>query len=240
MRPAGSARRWLPPGRGRGSSVGSIVCYLTGLSHIDPVANRLFLGRFLNRDMASVPDIDLDFPRDIRERLIAEIIRRYGHEHAALVAAFPTFRMRMAVRELGGALALPPAEIERLSRLSDGWSSPEAMAEELARLPGGEQMLKTPRWRALAFLAGEAAGLPRHLSQHSGGMIISRPSAHRAGTGRAGLLPRPADLPVGQGLLLRRRLREDRPARPWDALGGRGVRRPDRSANRARRSTCRG
>ncbi len=173
VRPAGSARRWLPPGRGRGSSVGSIVCYLTGLSHIDPVANNLFLGRFLNRDMASVPDIDLDFPRDIREGLIAEIIRRYGHEHAALVAAFPTFRMRMAVRELGAALALPPAEIERLTRLADGWSSPEGMEDEIKRLPGGEQMLKSPRWRALAFLANEASGLPRHLSQHSGGMIIS-------------------------------------------------------------------
>ena len=107
VRPAGSARRWLPPGRGRGSSVGSIVCYLTGLSHIDPVENGLFLGRFLNRDMASVPDIDLDFPRDVRERLIEEIITRYGPEHAALVAAFPTFRIRMAIRQLGGALALP-------------------------------------------------------------------------------------------------------------------------------------
>ena len=57
-----------PPGRGRGSSVGSIVCYLTGLSHVDPIRNDLFLGRFLSRDMVSVPDIDLDFPRDVRER----------------------------------------------------------------------------------------------------------------------------------------------------------------------------
>ena len=173
VRPAGSARRILPPGRGRGSSVGSIVCYLTGLSHIDPVRNRLFLGRFLNRDMASVPDIDLDFPRDIRERLIAEIIRRYGTEHAALVAAFPTFRTRMAVRELGKVLALPAADIERLARLADGWSSPTALEEELLRLPDGERKLRSPRWRALAFLAREAAGLPRHLSQHSGGMIVS-------------------------------------------------------------------
>lgn len=173
VRPAGSARRWLPPGRGRGSSVGSIVCYLTGLSHIDPVANGLFLGRFLNRDMASVPDIDLDFPRDVRERLIAEIIRRYGPEHAALVAAFPTFRIRMAIRELGGALALPEADLERLARMSDGWSSAGAVQEELLRLPDGEAKLESPRWRALAFLAAEAAGLPRHLSQHSGGMVIS-------------------------------------------------------------------
>ncbi|HJZ61774.1 MAG TPA: error-prone DNA polymerase [Miltoncostaeaceae bacterium] len=172
-RPAGSARRALPPGRGRGSSVGSIVCYLTGLSHIDPVANRLFLGRFLNRDMASVPDIDLDFPRDIRERLIEEVIVRYGHEHAALVAAFPTFRIRMAVRELGKALALPPADIERVVKLADAWSSATALEEELARLPDGESKLASPRWRALAFLAREAADLPRHLSQHSGGMVIS-------------------------------------------------------------------
>ena len=173
VRPAGSARRWLPPGRGRGSSVGSIVCYLTGLSHIDPIESNLFLGRFLNRDMVSVPDIDLDFPRDVRERLIEEVIRRYGSDHAALVAAFPTFRMRMAIRELGTALALPPAELERLARLADGWSDPDALEEELLRLPDGPRKLESPRWRALVALAREAARLPRHLSQHSGGMIVS-------------------------------------------------------------------
>ena len=172
-RPAGSARRSLPPGRGRGSSVGSIVCYLTGLSHIDPVRNRLFLGRFLNYDMVSAPDIDLDFPRDIREGLIAEIIRRYGHEHAAMVAAFPTFRARMAIRELGGALALPSADIERLTAIADGWSAAGELEERIRELPDGERKLASPRWRALAFLAREAAGLPRHLSQHSGGMIVS-------------------------------------------------------------------
>src|SRR6476661_7915547 len=67
VRGPGSMRHVLPPGRGRGSSVGSLVCYLTGLSHVDPVANKLSLGRFLNRELVSVPDIDLDFPRDIRE-----------------------------------------------------------------------------------------------------------------------------------------------------------------------------
>ena len=62
-----TARALLPPGRGRGSSVSSIVCYLTGLSHVDPVANKLFLGRFLNDEITALPDIDLDFPRDVRE-----------------------------------------------------------------------------------------------------------------------------------------------------------------------------
>src|SRR5438034_438724 len=75
----------LLPGRGRGSSVSSIVCYLLGLSHIDPVANRLFLGRFLNETLASVPDIDLDFPREIREELIRRVYARYGAEHVGLV-----------------------------------------------------------------------------------------------------------------------------------------------------------
>ena len=173
VRPAGSARRALPPGRGRGSSVGSIVCYLTGLSHIDPIESGLFLGRFLNKDLRSVPDIDLDFPRDVRARLIEEIIRRYGDEHAALVGAFPTFRARMAIRELGAALALPPADIERLARLSDGWSSADAVEDEIRRMPGGEDRLRSRRWRALAALAREASGLPRHLAQHSGGMVVS-------------------------------------------------------------------
>jgi len=173
VRPAGSARRWLPPGRGRGSSVGSIVCYLVGLSHVDPVANDLFLGRFLSRDMVSAPDIDLDFPRDVREGLIAAVIERYGSEHAALVAAFPTFRARMAIRELGAALALPGTDIERMARQADGWSSADALREEIERLPDGKRILRSRRWRALVFLAQEAAGLPRHLSQHSGGMVVS-------------------------------------------------------------------
>src|SRR6266581_5473365 len=108
----------LLPGRGRGSSVSSIVCYLLGLSHIDPIANRLFLGRFLNESLASVPDIDLDFPREIREELIRRVYKRYGDEHVGLVCAFPTYRLRSAVREIGKALDLPPGEIEQVAKLS--------------------------------------------------------------------------------------------------------------------------
>jgi error-prone DNA polymerase len=168
VRGASAARRLLPPGRGRGSSVGSIVCYLVGLSHVDPVATRLFLGRFLSRDLATVPDIDLDFPRDVRERLIVLVGESYGTEHAALVAAFPTYRTRSAVRDLGKALALPTGEIERLARASD------AFAEDAVEgLPDLDGLPASPRWRAFRFLMGEIAGLPRHISQHSGGMIIS-------------------------------------------------------------------
>ena len=167
-----SARRLLPPGRGRGSSVSSIVCYLTGLSHIDPVANDLFLGRFLNEELTDAPDIDLDFPRDIREKLIPRVHERYGRERSALVAAFSTYRARGAVRDLGKALGLPPGEIERLARSVDVY---EAGGDAGTRIEQalGRRARRSPRWRALAELLPEIAGLPRHLSQHPGGMVIS-------------------------------------------------------------------
>ncbi len=172
VRGPGSPRRFLPPGRGRGSSVGSIVCYLTGLSHVDPVANDLSLGRFLNRELASVPDIDLDFPRDIREKLIVAVTEKYGHEHAALVASFATYRSRGAIRDVGKALGLPHAELERLARVTEGWDA-ACVAGEVAALPDADRKLMSRRWRAFQYLATEIAGLPRHISQHPGGMVIS-------------------------------------------------------------------
>src|SRR5437899_8019742 len=105
-----------PPGRGRGSSVGSVICYLIGLSHIDPIANNLFLGRFLTEELASVPDIDLDFPRAIRGNLMLRVYEHFGREHVGLTATFPTYRIRSAVREVGKALGLPPAELDRLAK----------------------------------------------------------------------------------------------------------------------------
>jgi len=172
VRGPGSMRHVLPPGRGRGSSVGSLVCYLTGLSHVDPVEHNLSLGRFLNRELVSVPDIDLDFPRDIREKLIVRVTERYGREHASLVASFATYRARGAIRDVGKALGLPFADLERIARLSDGWNAAR-VAEELLLLPDAQSKLGSPRWRAFAELCGEIAGLPRHISQHPGGMVIS-------------------------------------------------------------------
>jgi len=165
-----SARALLPPGRGRGSSVSSIVCYLTGLSHVDPIENQLFLGRFLNEELTALPDIDLDFPRDIREVLLPRVHDRYGRECSALVAAFPTYRSRGAIRELGKALGLPPGEIERVARGSDGMA--DDVAGDIASALGPRRASEG-RWAWLARLSREARGLPRHLSQHSGGMIIS-------------------------------------------------------------------
>ncbi len=175
VRGPGSARSVLPPGRGRGSSVSSIVCFLTGLSHIDPVERDLFSGRFLNAEVNEetvAPDIDLDFPRDIREVLIPRVHERYGAGRSALVAAFPTYRPRGAVRDLGKALALPPAEIERVAKTVGFHETSGEIARDVVAAIGAERA-GSRGWRVLVELTGEAMGLPRHASQHSGGMIIS-------------------------------------------------------------------
>ncbi len=171
VRGVGTARSLLPPGRGRGSSVSSIVCYLTGLSHIDPIENALFLGRFLNEEITALPDIDLDFPRDIRAALIPRIHQEFGPDHSALVAAFPTFRAKGAIREIGKALGLPPGEIERVARASEGFAAFKVEEDVQRALGGGRE--KLGRWEWLVKLAEESHGLPRHLSQHSGGMIVA-------------------------------------------------------------------
>ena len=109
-----TARALLPPGRGRGSSVSSIVCYLTGLSHIDPVENDLFLGRFLNEELTALPDIDLDFPRDIRAELIPRIHERYGAEQLGAGRRLPDLplargdpRAGQGARPAGGGARAP-------------------------------------------------------------------------------------------------------------------------------------
>ncbi|MFY9264413.1 MAG: DNA polymerase III subunit alpha, partial [Solirubrobacterales bacterium] len=176
VRGRSAARSVLPPGRGRGSSVSSIVCYLTGLSHVDPLEADLCLGRFLHEDLQALPDIDLDFPRDIRHELIPRVHERYGHEHSALVAAFSCYRTRGSLRGLGKALGLPAGEIERVIRTTDrghGEQISERVRASLRDSPGGPRMLASPRWQAMLRLLPEIHRLPRHVSQHSGGMVIS-------------------------------------------------------------------
>ena len=161
-----------PPGRGRGSSVGSVVCYLIGLSSIDPVANNLFVGRFLNDELGAVPDIDLDFSREVREKLILRVYERYGAEHVALVCTFPTYKLRSATRDVGKALGLPEAELDRFAKLV-GYASADQIAEEMNRYPEFKSRVDAPLWRDLVDLARQIKGFPRHISQHVGGMVIS-------------------------------------------------------------------
>jgi len=161
-----------PPGRGRGSSVAMLTGYLVGLSHIDPLEYDLGLDRFLPEDLASVPDIDLDFPRDIRERLILRIHERYGWEHAALVGAVTTYQARGVIRALGKALTLPPDLVDRLAKRIDHGDG-RHLREEMEGLPEFKHLTNAPGWRTLLELAPQMADLPRGLQQHSGGMVIA-------------------------------------------------------------------
>ena len=216
-----SARALLPPGRGRGSSVSSIVCFLTGLSHVDPIANELLIGRFLNEELTSLPDIDLDFPRDIREKLIPRVHERYGHDRSALVAAFPTYRARGAIRELGKALGLPPGEIERVARGSEGWDAREVRPGH----PRAPRRRGADRSLGVAGAAGGRGAWVAAPPESALGRDDRRhPSADRLLPDRAGGDGGTPDRPVGQGLLLGRRLSQDRPAGAGDAFGGRALR----------------
>ena len=162
-----------PVGRGRGSSVSSIVCYLIGLSHIDPVKNNLYLERFLNEELHSLPDIDIDFPRDIRDVLLRRIYARYGEEHAAIVAAFPTYRFKNAVIDIGKVLGLPAPVLAKLNKLGGQFSSAHDIAEEMGNIPELKPLVGAPIWRDLIDLANQVSGFPRHVGQHVGGVVIS-------------------------------------------------------------------
>ncbi|MGB3329725.1 MAG: error-prone DNA polymerase [Thermomicrobiales bacterium] len=172
------SRRFLRPGRSRGSAVSSVVCYLIGLSAVDPIEHNLYVGRFLNdRTLAegerqAIPDIDIDFPREIREHLIARIHQVYGPERAAMVCAFSTYRLRSAVRDVGKALGIPLHDLDRIAKLSEPRGA-AGLADELARLPEYAARAAAPPWSFLTEIASQLAGFPRHITQHSGGMIIS-------------------------------------------------------------------
>ena len=161
-----------PPGRGRGSSVALLVGYLIGISHIDPLAWDLSLERFISEEVGNLPDIDLDFPRGIRDTLIERVHQRFGPEHAVLTGAIGTYRLKGVIQDLGKALGLPREQLKMLSR--QGISGEAALlGEDMRRLPDFKDISEAPGWRTLAELAPQLIGAPRSLGQHVGGMVLS-------------------------------------------------------------------
>lgn len=149
--------------QGRGSAANSIVAYLLGITSIDPLAHNLLFERFLSADKFTMPDIDIDFAADRREEVIQYVYRTYGREHTAMVCNVVAYRARSALRDLGKALDLPAESIEQLLGKLDT-HSPAAAAE---RLEGAGPPPLLPLLRQIE-------GCPRHLSVHSGGMLITR------------------------------------------------------------------
>ena len=158
--------------QGRGSAANSAVCYCLGITPVDPVENHLVFERFLNESRKGWPDIDLDLPSgDRREAVIQEIYRRYGKHGAAMTANVISYRGRSAAREIGKALNFSPSIIDRFSHLFANGDFPHTMELE-AQIEQAGLLKNHPRMPAFIRLYHAIYGLPRHLGQHSGGMII--------------------------------------------------------------------
>ena len=161
-----------PPGRGRGSSVALLVGYLIGISHVDPLAWDLTLERFISDDMTMLPDIDLDFPRGLRDELIERAHRHFGPEYAVLTGAISTYRLKGVIQDLGKALGLPKEHLSLLSKRMHS-HDPANIREEMSELQGLRDRVDAPGWRDLIELAPQLAGAPKGLGQHVGGMVLS-------------------------------------------------------------------
>jgi error-prone DNA polymerase len=162
--------------QGRGSAANSAVCYSLGITAIDPVKMELLFERFLSEERGEWPDIDLDLPSgDDREQAIQYVYQRYGKLGAAMTANVITYRNRSAVRDVGKALGFDQESLERISKLSSrgAWETENPAAYTQEKQFGAAGMdLNNPLVKKLYALSREILNLPRHLGQHSGGLVI--------------------------------------------------------------------
>ena len=159
--------------QGRGSAANSAVCYSLGITAVDPVGMDLLFERFLSEERGEWPDIDLDLPSgDQRERVIQHVYERYGQRGAAMTANVITYRGRLAAREMGKVLGFDTETLDRLSGLVGSWEYKDP-SDTLERQFGQAGFdLRHPRMRKYFELCLAVQDLPRHLGQHSGGMVI--------------------------------------------------------------------
>src|ERR1700694_4085556 len=159
--------------QGRGSAANSAVCYSLGITAVDPIGMELLFERFLSEERGEWPDIDLDLPSgDQRERVIQYVYQRYGQRGAAMTANVITYRGRSAAREIGKALSFDTEMLDRLSRLLEAWEYKDEK-DSLARdFQTGGLDIAHPLIRKFVDLCIKVQDLPRHLGQHSGGMVV--------------------------------------------------------------------
>ncbi len=158
---------------GRGSAADSAVAHCLGITTVDPIARRLLFERFLSLERAALPDIDVDFQAERRDEVMHYVTSKYGQEHVAAVATYNTFQARSAVRDLGKAMGLPLAEVDRLARhlpylSADGIETAFETVPELR-----DSGLPKERYQPLIQMCQAVAGLPRHLSTHLGGIVLT-------------------------------------------------------------------
>ncbi|MGN6827821.1 error-prone DNA polymerase [Paucibacter sp. M5-1] len=161
--------------QGRGSAANSVVCYCLKITSVDPGRSTLLFERFISKERNEPPDIDVDFEHERREEVIQYLYRKYGRERAALAATVISYRAKSAIRDVGKALAMDEPLLERLALDHHGWSEESLPDERLSQLcaeldldPGGQPL------RQLVQLSRQLMGMPRHLSQHVGGFVLTQ------------------------------------------------------------------
>ncbi|MDN8037055.1 error-prone DNA polymerase [Burkholderia vietnamiensis] len=157
--------------QGRGSAANSAVCYCLGVTEVDPSRGNMLFERFISKERGEPPDIDVDFEHQRREEVIQYIYRKYGRDRAAIAAAVSTYRPRGALRESGKALGIDPQIVDKVAK-SHQWF--DHSADLLQRFAESGLDPENPLIGLWAKLAAQILNFPRHLSQHSGGFVISR------------------------------------------------------------------
>lgn len=157
--------------QGRGSAANSVVCYCLGITEVDPQRLSVLFERFISKERNEPPDIDVDFEHERREEVIQYLYAKYGRERAALTAAVIAYRPRSAVRDVGRALGFDAATLDTLAKGMVWWDGQGISPERLQEAGLDPQALAV---RQLSTLTGQLMGFPRHLSQHTGGFVLTR------------------------------------------------------------------
>jgi len=159
--------------QGRGSAANSVVCYCLGITEVDPARVSLLFERFISRERGEPPDIDVDFEHERREEVIQYIYAKYGRERAALAATVISYRPKSAIRDLGKVLGMDPAQLDLLASGIVWWDGRDSLPQRLAERG---MSADDPTIQRLLWLLEQLVGMPRHLSQHVGGFVISQRS----------------------------------------------------------------
>lgn len=165
----------IPVGPGRGSVAGSLVAYLIGITEIDPIKNKLLFERFLNPDRVSLPDVDVDFCYEQRDKVIEYVKNKYGHDHVAAIATFGTLKAKAAIKDVGRALGFSFSDTEKIAQLipapRQGFDF--SLEESLKLEPKLKKIAEDPKYKQLIEIALKLEGLARHSSKHAAGVVIS-------------------------------------------------------------------
>jgi len=165
-------KRQIPVGPGRGSAAGSLIAYCLGITEIDPIKYNLLFERFLNPERVTMPDIDVDFCKKRRDEVIQYVTEKYGKENVAQIITFGTMQSRAAVRDVGRALGMPLAEVDRIAKLIPLMS--KSIKNAIESEPQLKQIYESDRnVKELLDYASILEGLARHASTHAAGIVIS-------------------------------------------------------------------